>query len=260
LTGALALGACSKQGQAKQNTGFGDQQIAAVLSSLDQSEIRESQIAQQKALDPAVKSFADQMVSEHSSSKDQFSRMFQRLNVQPIANNVSEDLVSDSRKAIDNLQSKSGHDFDKEFVDREVKDHQDALDTIDNKLLPNAQNPELKTQIQNVLRPKIEAHLRMAQQVQKDISNKKDSDYDMHKGMNPSVGSPGSPMTGDAGYYPGTQPPSGYGAPGTGTQPGTGTGTGTRSGSDMGTGTGTGTGRPGTGTHTGSQGGTPRNP
>ena len=43
------------------------------------------------------------------------------------------------------------------------------LETIDTKLLPSAKNAELKTMLQSV-RPKIEAHLKEAQEIQKSLT------------------------------------------------------------------------------------------
>ena len=72
---------------------------------------------------------------------------------------------SDADADRDALKGKKGADFDRAYVDDEVKAHQQVLDTIDNQLLPNAQNPELKQLITSV-RPVIAQHLDHAKQLQ----------------------------------------------------------------------------------------------
>ena len=58
-----------------------------------------------------------------------------------------------------------GADFDRAYIAHEITMHQNVLNTLDQTLIPNAQNAELKALLQKV-RPLIESHLQMAQQIQ----------------------------------------------------------------------------------------------
>ena len=56
------------------------------------------------------------------------------------------------------LQSKTGADFDKAYLQYEVAYHQSVVDAIKGSLLPAISNPELKTLVKTVL-PGFEHHL-----------------------------------------------------------------------------------------------------
>jgi hypothetical protein len=64
------------------------------------------------------------------------------------------------------LEAPSWSDFDKSYIDAQVKEHKAVVDLIDNQLAPNAKSSEVKALLQS-LRPKIEGHLKQAQAIQK---------------------------------------------------------------------------------------------
>jgi putative membrane protein len=66
------------------------------------------------------------------------------------------------------LQKLNGRAFDKAYIDSQIALHKDVLRTIDDQLLPNAKSAQLKTMIQDQ-RPKIEAHLRRAEELRKKL-------------------------------------------------------------------------------------------
>ena len=45
------------------------------------------------------------------------------------------------------MKGQKGKDFDKAYIDAQVKAHRDVLNVIDNKLLPSVQNGDLKTML-----------------------------------------------------------------------------------------------------------------
>jgi putative membrane protein len=79
--------------------------------------------------------------------------------------------MSDAQKTQSSLRSKSGSAFDKAYIDNEVAYHQAVINTVQNVLIPEAKNSELKQLLQNVL-PTLKTHLEHAQMVQKNLSGK----------------------------------------------------------------------------------------
>ena len=63
------------------------------------------------------------------------------------------------------MEGLKGADFDKAYIAHEVAYHQQVLDAIDNTLVPNAKNAELKGLIVKV-RPAFVGHLEHAKQIQ----------------------------------------------------------------------------------------------
>ncbi len=63
------------------------------------------------------------------------------------------------------LKAQKGKDFDKAYMDAQVKAHRDVLAVFDTKLLPNAQNVELKSTLTDA-RSHVAAHLAKAEDIQ----------------------------------------------------------------------------------------------
>jgi putative membrane protein len=59
----------------------------------------------------------------------------------------------------------TGAAFDRAYMDREVEYHQTVLDAIDQTLLPNVQNAELRALLEQT-RPAVASHLEMAKSIQ----------------------------------------------------------------------------------------------
>lgn len=88
----------------------------------DQTQIRLSQLAQEKSTAPDVKKFGQEMVSVHSQLDKQFQPAASQLGVdQPKGPSKKE------KKQIDKLQSLSGQDFDAAYLQEMAKVQQQAL-------------------------------------------------------------------------------------------------------------------------------------
>jgi putative membrane protein len=62
----------------------------------------------------------------------------------------------------------SGAEFDRAYIANKVTYHQTVLDAIDNTLIPNAQNAELRALLEQT-RPAVAAHLQHAQELQASV-------------------------------------------------------------------------------------------
>ena len=102
-----------------------DKKFVAAATQGDINEIKLSELAQQKATNPAVKAYADKMVAEHK-------KMF--WSVAPFADSwgvaLATDLDDDHKSVYKKLDGLSGADFDKEYIDHMVSDHSKALDAF----------------------------------------------------------------------------------------------------------------------------------
>ena len=66
------------------------------------------------------------------------------------------------------VASKSGAAFDKAYIDNEVAYHKAVINAVENVLIPDANNADLKSLLQNVL-PVLKTHLEHAEMVQKNL-------------------------------------------------------------------------------------------
>jgi putative membrane protein len=142
-----------------------DSEIAQIVLTANSGEIAASKIAVSKSKNADVKELAGMMITDHKSVTDKTTALAKKLNVKPKMCAASKELAKDSAKNTKKLSGLKGADFDKEYVDQMVMDHQNVLDTIDKTLLPNAKNEELKNLIASV-RPAVATHLEHAKLLQ----------------------------------------------------------------------------------------------
>ena len=146
-----------------------DANVAAILSVADSGEIRPSQTAQQQAQNAQVKEYAQMMVTEHSMLEDSLRALTARLGVTPAPNAMSQQLRTRADSAMQALQGQTGAGFDRAYMQWMVASHQATLNALDTQLIPAIQNPEMRTAVQQQVRPRVEQHLQRAQQIQSSL-------------------------------------------------------------------------------------------
>jgi putative membrane protein len=154
---------------AQENTKLSDAEIASVAVTANQIDIDYANIAKQKSKNADVLKFAETMAADHKAVIDQAVALVTKLNVTPKNNATSEKLLTDANNTKKMLNSKSGNAFDKAYIDNEVAYHKAVINAVETVLIPNAQNAELKSLLQNVL-PVLKTHLEHATMVQNKIS------------------------------------------------------------------------------------------
>lgn len=152
-----------------QKPNLTDPEIANVAVVANQIDIDNAKIAQEKSQNNDVKNFAQTMINDHQSVIDQAVALVKKLNVTPKDNATSKQLLAGAKKTQNSLRTKSGSAFDKAYVDNEVAYHEAVINTLQNVLIPEAKNSELKQLLQNVM-PAFKTHLEHAQMLQKNLS------------------------------------------------------------------------------------------
>lgn len=142
-----------------------DPEIANIVVTANTIDIDAGKLAEKKSKNPKVKDFAKEMVKDHTALNHQATQLAKKIKITPKDNATSEGLKTGAKENVANLKKLSGADFDKAYIDHEVEFHQAVLKAIDETLLPNAKNGDLK-ELLTKARPTIEAHLNHAKQVQ----------------------------------------------------------------------------------------------
>jgi putative membrane protein len=145
--------------------GPNDAQIAAIVVTANQVDIDAGKLAESKGSNADVKAFGKQMVADHTGVNKQASDLVTKLGVKPEDNPTAESLKSGGADNVKKLSGLSGAAFDKAYVQHEVAYHQQVLDAVDQTLIPNAKNAELKALLVKV-RPAFVAHLEHAKHLQ----------------------------------------------------------------------------------------------
>ncbi|MDE1162044.1 MAG: DUF4142 domain-containing protein [Acidobacteriaceae bacterium] len=100
-----------------------DKKFLATAAQADVNEIKISELAETKAMNPAVKKFAERMITDHKMLEAKMKPFADSWGLQ-----APPDLDEDHKDVYAKLSGLSGKDFDKEYMDAMVKDHTQALD------------------------------------------------------------------------------------------------------------------------------------
>ena len=124
----------------------------------NRAEIALGKMVTAKTKDSSVKQFAQMMVKDHTVALSQLQQLAQEKNV-----TVPEGLPDDAQQLQSKLQSDTGKQFDKDYMDGMVQDHQKDVQEFKD-ASQNAQDPDVK-KIVTKLTPTLERHLQKAQQI-----------------------------------------------------------------------------------------------
>lgn len=146
-----------------------DPEIASVAVTANQIDIEYAQIAQKKSKNADVIKFAQTMAQDHQSVINQAVALAKKLGVTPKDNATTKAFLAGAVKTKAMLNSKSGSAFDKAYIDNEVAYHKAAINEVENVLIPDATNSELKSLLESAL-PLFKSHLAHAEMVQKEFN------------------------------------------------------------------------------------------
>src|SRR6266699_2751251 len=149
-----------------------DAQIAAIVVTANQVDIDAGKLAASVSHNVDVKSFAERMVTDHTGVNKSAVDLVTKLKVTHEDNPTAQSLKAAGDQNLRNLKGLKRVAFDKAYVTHEVAYHQQVLDAMDQVLIPNAQNPELKALLVKV-RPAFVAHLEHAKKIEASLAGKR---------------------------------------------------------------------------------------
>jgi putative membrane protein len=166
IGGMLCSFIFSAPASAQNTPKLSDAEVASVAVTANQIDIDYAAIAKQKSKDASVIEFANTMERDHKAVIGQATALVKKLGVTPKDNAVSKKLLADAEKTKKSLRSKSGAAFNKAYINNEVAYHKAVISAVENLLIPESENKELKELLQNVM-PALKAHLTHAEMLQK---------------------------------------------------------------------------------------------
>lgn len=140
-----------------------DRRFLTKATELNTEEIRLSELAAQQATNPEIRSFAQQLVTEHTQASTELNTIVSRKGLTATARDDYD------QRAVNRLAKKSGKDFDEAYIDKMVDAHDDAVDLFE-KTSRNSKDPELQAFASKML-PKLQQHHQQAKSLEKTIKN-----------------------------------------------------------------------------------------
>ena len=146
-----------------------DAQIALIVVTANQVDVDAGRLAESRAHAAEVRAFGRQMVTDHTAVNKSAVELVTKLHVTPEPSGTADSLKKGGEENLAKLQTLSGAAFDKAYIDHEVAYHEAVLQAMDNTLIPDAQNAELKALLVKV-RPAFVAHLEHARRIQAELA------------------------------------------------------------------------------------------
>ena len=136
-----------------------EQEFMVEAAQDDLGEIDMAQIALHNSSTNDVTDFANMIKSDHTNALDDLAELMQSNNVQ-----IPKSIPVQTERDITRMTSLKGGEFDREFVNMIVGEHQKSIEMFRDQR-STAQHPDLKKYVENML-PILEMHLEKAQRLQ----------------------------------------------------------------------------------------------
>jgi putative membrane protein len=149
-----------------------DAEILGVIQAVNQAEIDSGNMAGNTSSNSDVKSFARLMLKEHYKAYAALKDLSVRQNITAQNNWLSDKVKADEEKHLESLDRQQGILFDLDYASHEVEFHEKMLRLWDEKLIPQAQNEELKRLLADV-RSAVVRHLEEAKKLKASLGRKK---------------------------------------------------------------------------------------
>ena len=141
------------------------------------AEVMLGNLALQKSQNEQVRSFAQQMVSDHTAANEELKALAASKNV-----TLPTDVKAKHRNAMNKLNGMSGTEFDKAFMRQMVKDHEAAVKLFQREA--ERGNDEATKAFAAKTLPTLQGHLQMARTMYDSMKNMKDGNSNSNSNSN----------------------------------------------------------------------------
>lgn len=171
LTKAVeALGAATDSVASRlASRAYSNAELAGFINTYNDAEIQMGELAQAKATESEVRTFAQQIVTEHRALRAEVTRAARSLDIDPAVAGDIENITERHQEGMRDLNDRAaGRGFDEAYLRHEIRMHRSVLEEIEDTLGRN-RNPELRTLLEKV-RDGVRAHLAKAEELEKKVT------------------------------------------------------------------------------------------
>ncbi len=140
-------------------------EVVNMLMTVNTQEMNLAKIARTRAENKEVKDYAEKMFKEHAENNDKAAKLRDKQKIGLDKTAASEKYKFTKEDKSEKLKKLSGKEFDKEYIQTQVEMHQNVLKRLEDTLIPNTQNKELKAML-STTKESVQQHLQHAQKIQ----------------------------------------------------------------------------------------------
>ena len=158
-SGTMSSTSTASTGGSVSTASPADKEFVAQAGEAGLAEVRQSELAQQRAQNAEVKAFAQRMIADHGKGNEELQQLATTKGlVVPTALNEQH------QAAVSHLQGLNGRAFDRMYVQHMAEDHQKVVSMFE-AAERTAQDPDLRNWITKTL-PTLREHLKHVQSLQ----------------------------------------------------------------------------------------------
>jgi len=139
-----------------QAVAFDDKDFVNKAASAGLFEVKSSELAKQKSQNSMIDQFADRLITDHNKANHDLMALAARKDW-----NVPSSMAPKEQECYDRLNSASGSDFERQYLQEQVKAHKEAVALFE-AASSSAKDNDLKSFAQQYL-PALRDHLKMAE-------------------------------------------------------------------------------------------------
>lgn len=143
-------------------TGTATAEFLVRVANSGMAEVEVTALAQQKAQSQEVKDLAAMLNHDHTALNDVVKGLAAQKTIA-----LPDSMTADKRQMIDDLNKKSGKDFDKDFLDAMISAHKTSIESFE-RTASNETDAEVKNFAAQTL-PKLREHLDKAEALKKKL-------------------------------------------------------------------------------------------
>lgn len=156
------------QQKAKMQPLASDGEVLSFVMAVNDAEVQMAEMAKRNAESAEVKSFASTLSQHHTQGMAKVRDIQGKTKLELKDNELTAEVKSDASQNMAMLRDKKGKEFDRLYVDSQVRMHKEALEALDNRVIPAISNGQVKAGV-GEMRRQVADHLSKAEQLQKKI-------------------------------------------------------------------------------------------
>ncbi len=132
------------QTNAQEVADMSDLEFAHIAYTADNIDIRYAHLALALSTNPDIHEFANTMIRDHNAVNEAALGLLDKLGASAQDNAVSQSLNANAEEIIDGFVKLRGAEFDAAYAANELAYHQAVNDLVENTMIPNIDNAEVK--------------------------------------------------------------------------------------------------------------------